>query len=174
MVRVDLGCGRRKAEGYIGFDVDPGSDLDVLCDFDCCLPIKSRSVDIIRCQDVIEHVADPVRFFRELIRVLKPNGGEIYLRTPHYTSRYAYNDPTHQHRFGADILEYLIARISHASPAVRIRYRRRLLFPRVYRFLGIARIMNRFPHRYEQLFCYLFPAENMEFTVSVHGDHPDL
>jgi len=171
MIGIDLGCGKHKAAGFIGFDIDPQADPDVLCDFDAgALPVRSHAVDRIRCQDIIEHVVDPVAFFTELVRVSSRIGAEIYIRTPHFTSRYAYNDPTHRHQFGTEVVDFLIARVAPRFPGCCLSSTGRLLFPRLFRVLGIAWLMNRMPHRYEQLFCYLCPAENMEFTIAVRWD----
>jgi 2-polyprenyl-3-methyl-5-hydroxy-6-metoxy-1,4-benzoquinol methylase len=45
------------------------------------LPIDSGSIDLIICDSVFEHVADPTSFIFELERVLKP-GGWLCARTP--------------------------------------------------------------------------------------------
>lgn len=42
------------------------------------LPIKADSVDVVYCNNVLEHVPDPCRMVREIVRVTKP-GGTIVL-----------------------------------------------------------------------------------------------
>ena len=44
------------------------------------LPIRSRSVDLVLCTQVMEHVAEPQRAIAEMARVLKP-GGRCLLTT---------------------------------------------------------------------------------------------
>jgi SAM-dependent methyltransferase len=45
------------------------------------LPYPSESFDLVTSTEVIEHLENPRRFFREVARVLKP-GGQIILSTP--------------------------------------------------------------------------------------------
>lgn len=49
------------------------------------LPFEDRSFDLALSHAVIEHVADPPRYLRELKRVLKP-GGLLFLQTAPYLS----------------------------------------------------------------------------------------
>lgn len=44
-------------------------------------PIDESSVDLIVCDNVLEHIDDPDKFFSEIVRVLK-NGGVLCIRTP--------------------------------------------------------------------------------------------
>lgn len=49
------------------------------------LPVKDRFADLIIVQDVIEHLTDRNSFYKEIIRVLKPDG-IVYLSTPNKLS----------------------------------------------------------------------------------------
>jgi hypothetical protein len=40
------------------------------------------------------------------------------------------------------------------------------LFSRVHRLSGVSTLANRFPARYEQLFCWVFPCENILIRLS--------
>lgn len=48
------------------------------------LPIEDKSIDIIVCQEGIEHVPDQPRVLREFNRILKP-GGIALITTPNYS-----------------------------------------------------------------------------------------
>ena len=71
---------------YIGLDFAKGapkwdySRLDIIGDL-LLLPIASNSCDAALCTEVLEHVAQPFDFVKELFRVLKP-GGRLYLSAP--------------------------------------------------------------------------------------------
>jgi SAM-dependent methyltransferase len=93
---LDYGCGRGemlrrvspRAVRACGVDVDPevlrsipGVETCVIREGDP-LPFPNESFDVIKCLEVIEHVADERRTFRELARVLRP-GGTLILTTPH-------------------------------------------------------------------------------------------
>jgi 2-polyprenyl-3-methyl-5-hydroxy-6-metoxy-1,4-benzoquinol methylase len=45
------------------------------------LPFASESFDLVTCNMVVEHLADPASVFREFHRVLKP-GGKVIIHTP--------------------------------------------------------------------------------------------
>ena len=55
------------------------------------LPMEcAQTFDVILCADVIEHVSDPARFLRHLLRYLRPEG-RVIISTPnvaHWTSRW--------------------------------------------------------------------------------------
>lgn len=78
---------RGNVREYIGADVDtavldnPTTDRNVLIR-DGRLPLVDASIDVIVCDYVLEHVADPAAFVAEVDRVLKP-GGYFCARTAH-------------------------------------------------------------------------------------------
>jgi SAM-dependent methyltransferase len=103
-VVVDYGCGRGayggdpvayrrdlrilkgKAGKVIGLDVSPaGKDNPYLDEFrpveNDCWPVESAIVDLVLCDNVLEHLPEPDRFFSETQRVLK-SGGNLCIRTP--------------------------------------------------------------------------------------------
>lgn len=156
---LDVGCGRNKAAGAIGVDIDRNSNADIIFNLDQSIyPFKSNIFDVVICQDVVEHVENLRRFFDEIHRISKA-GTLVKIRTPHYSSWYAYNDPTHRHYFGYRVFEHFCSKFKIV--------RREILFSRVFRLLGINRLANRYPHRYEQLFAFIFPAENLYCELEV-------
>ena len=94
-------------------------------------------------QDVIEHVAQPIRVFEELHRIARP-GARIQLRTPHFSSVLAYGDPTHRHYFSTVAIRSLgEPRFAHYTD---VRFREvhvtlDLWLP--FRLTGIAALANR-------------------------------
>jgi SAM-dependent methyltransferase len=75
-----------KAAKVIGIDVDPrAQDNPFLDEFHLIQgdtwPIESNSIDLIVCDNVLEHIDSPAPFFREIQRVLR-NGGFLCIRTP--------------------------------------------------------------------------------------------
>jgi len=94
-IRLNLGCGGRPLPNYINVDMDsldqireryPNQKFDdnlIVVQYDILsLPYSDDSVDEIRSEGLIEHLPfiDEPKFFKEIIRVLKP-GGLLYLST---------------------------------------------------------------------------------------------
>lgn len=85
--RRDLGDLRGDARKVVGIDVDLDAAANPLIDEFRRIedvrrwPVEDGSVDLAVSMSVLEHVPDPVGFFDEARRVLKP-GGVLCLRTP--------------------------------------------------------------------------------------------
>jgi SAM-dependent methyltransferase len=104
-VIVDLGCGTSKVSGAIGIDRLSHPGVNIICDFETSLPLKSDSVDTIHSSHVIEHITNLIPFMEEVYRVCK-TGASVYITTPYYTSRGAFRDPTHVRFIAEDTFEY--------------------------------------------------------------------
>lgn len=84
--RRDLRIMRGKAKKVIGIDVDPAGESNPHIDEfhlidDQKWPVSERSVDLIVCDFVMEHLEEPDIFYKEAHRVLKA-GGFVCVRTP--------------------------------------------------------------------------------------------
>ncbi|MGH6628604.1 MAG: class I SAM-dependent methyltransferase [Burkholderiales bacterium] len=82
-VRINLGSGPWKFDGWVNVDLDLYSRPDVCADLAAGLPFRDASADFIHTEDFVdqldlEHAAC---FLRECHRVLKP-GGVIRVLTP--------------------------------------------------------------------------------------------
>ncbi len=172
---LNLGCGYRKhdfpeasrATETVGVDLSPRSQADILHDLDRFpYPLESNSFDLILMQDIIEHLENVPGVMREIHRVAR-NGAIVRIRTPHFSSYYAYNDPTHRRAFGVFAFDgFDVARRNdlYADAAFEI-LKRKILFPRIWRLTGVAALANRFPARWEQLFAFVLRAENLYFEL---------
>lgn len=98
MVKLDIGCGPNKKEGFIGIDQFPMEGVDVVMDVRKeHLPYDDDAVDEIYASHFLEHLTalERVHFLNEAYRVLK-HGGTMTVITPHWASNRAYGDFTHQ------------------------------------------------------------------------------
>lgn len=79
---LDCGAGRRDVyyENVVNFEIVDYDTTDVLGVGEE-LPFKDGTFDAVISIAVLEHVKDPFRCAREIIRVLKP-GGELYCAVP--------------------------------------------------------------------------------------------
>ena len=96
---LNVGCGLSQilkhidpGHRYTGVDVDERSLMQCRqrypqARFEACgpfeLPFENEQFDVVFATEVIEHVLDPQRWLRELLRVVRP-GGRIQVSTPNY------------------------------------------------------------------------------------------
>lgn len=165
---LDLGCGTRKWPGAVGLDISDDTEADVVHDLEVFpYPLADDSFDVVRMQDVVEHVGDLYGLMTEVHRVARP-GARVLMRTPHFSSVLAYSDPTHKHYLSLAGVEALgQPGFAHYSvPRFRIVSNRvDLWLP--FRLTGLDRLANRFPHIYEAYLAFRMPAMNIraEFEV---------
>lgn len=93
-LRIDLGCGAKKPPGYIGVDIYPWSNVDIVADLTQQFPFPDSSVDEVRAHDFIEHLPDRIQTMNEIWRICKPNG-KVDIFVPSTDGRGAFQDPTH-------------------------------------------------------------------------------
>lgn len=96
-MKLDLGCGKNKLEGFIGVDSRAFEGVDVVADLSKPWPWQDETVDEVHCSHMVEHLTatERIHFVNELYRVLK-KGGKATVITPHWASARAYGDLTHQ------------------------------------------------------------------------------
>jgi SAM-dependent methyltransferase len=97
-MKLDIGCGKNKREGFIGIDQHAMEGVDHVFNIGTeAWPFEDNSVEEAHASHFIEHLTatQRVHFFNELYRVLKP-GAKATIITPHWNSNRAYGDPTHQ------------------------------------------------------------------------------
>jgi predicted SAM-dependent methyltransferase len=97
-MKLDLGCGPKKKEGYFGVDALAMRGVDMICDLRVMpWPWADNSIDGVYCAHFVEHLTgmERIAFFNELGRILKP-GAEAEIITPDWSNASAYGDPTHQ------------------------------------------------------------------------------
>jgi SAM-dependent methyltransferase len=98
MVKLDLGAGKNKKEGFLGVDILDFEGVDVVTNLgNDPWPWEDNSVDEVHCSHMLEHLVakQRIHFANELHRVLKP-GCKAAIITPHFASVRAYGDLTHQ------------------------------------------------------------------------------
>jgi hypothetical protein len=95
LLKLDLGCGYARKEGFLG--VDLYAKTDIKCDLrKYPWPWKNDSVEEIYCGHFLEHLPGPerVQFMDEAWRILIP-GGKMTIVVPYWSSPRSIQDPTH-------------------------------------------------------------------------------
>lgn len=103
-LRLDLGCGINKKDGFTSVDIIAFEGVDVVCDLTKSWPWKDGSVTEINASHVVEHFTAEERchFMNEAYRVLVTpelsieNSGKLTVVCPYWASCRAYGDPTHK------------------------------------------------------------------------------
>ena len=104
-VVVDIGCGAKKLDGAFGLDRRKEPGVNVICDFERAVPLKTNSVDVVYMSHIMEHIRDLIPFMEEVYRVCR-SGAEVRVIVPYYTSRGAFRDPTHLRFIAEDTFQY--------------------------------------------------------------------
>lgn len=96
-IKLDLGCGKNKREGFLGVDCRKFEGVDQVVDLRKDWPWDDDSVTEVHCSHFVEHLTanERIHFMNELHRVLIPKGKATII-TPHWASCRAYGDLTHQ------------------------------------------------------------------------------
>lgn len=90
-IKLDIGCGEHKKEGYIGVDKIPFPGVDVVHNIEDGLPFGNNSVDIIYAKHALEHLYKFDFVMDEIWRVLKPDG-ILEVIVPHWASCTAHSE----------------------------------------------------------------------------------
>jgi len=102
---IDLGCGERKKQGYIGVDIFNAGGVDVLFDLSHGLPFEDNIIDGVYSNFFFEHVPNTIYLFQEVYRVCK-HGATVEFCVPHYQSFTQYKDPTHKAIIPLEMVRY--------------------------------------------------------------------
>ena len=112
-MKLDIGCGKNKKEGFHGVDQYAMEGVDTVCNLASGRwPWDDDSVDEAHCSHFLEHLTnlgdkwERVHFFNELYRVMK-QGAKCTIILPHWASNRYYGDPTHKEPFSEMGFMYL-------------------------------------------------------------------
>lgn len=167
---LELGCGKKKAEGAVGVDICRTEATDAVCDLNGLhLPFRDSTFDRIYAIDVLEHLEDVKRIMEEVHRVSKP-GCEVFIRVPHFSSTHAYGDFTHKHFFNSESFNYFTGGFDQYDYYTGARFSKvslKINFWKIHRLTGFARLANLFPLFYEKYLPFVFTAMNIEIRLRV-------
>ena len=167
-MKLNLGCGGKRIEGYLGVDKYPTPAVDIRADLAGTLPFESSSVDEILLDNVIEHMMDIPALMREMHRICR-DGATVRILTPHFTSLSSWRDPTHVHHLTYFSLDHFTrAQVAHYTSAGH----RFEILERKLSFGGLMGNLGRLifmlsPNSYERNWCFIFRASTLTFVLKV-------
>ena len=171
---LDLGCGNNKLEGrekflnynfkgeIIGLDSYKTKDANIICDLDKeKIPFVDENFDIVYSHHCLEHLHNVFDVVIEAHRVLK-KGGFFLVCTPHISYIDSLGSLAHVRLFSYSTLDFII--YGHELLVTERRFeliKRRIIFGRFYRIVGIEFLANKFPNIYNGFFMGVFTAREM-------------
>ncbi len=175
--KLNLGCGKDIKEGYINVDYINCRGIDKVYDLNKTpYPFETNSFKEIFMQDILEHLEDSLKVLKELHRISKPNG-IIKIRVPHCKSAQAWGDITHKRAFSCDSFKHYDIlypyKGSETLETETIKLKRnkiKIIFPRVFHYLGIAYLINLnlfTRYLYERYLAGIITPENIYFELEV-------
>jgi len=102
MLKLNLGCGLRRIEGYINIDKSKSSKADWILDLEE-QEIPFKDVDEIVATHILEHIKNIIPLMNDCYRVLK-EGGRMFIEVPQGEGIWA--DPTHVRAFSSLSFRY--------------------------------------------------------------------
>lgn len=94
-LKVELGCGDSKADGFMGIDMEPFDGVDIVVDLAEGIPLQSETVAVLRANHFIEHIDDANKTMEEIHRCLMP-GGIAIITVPSTKGDGAFAHPDHK------------------------------------------------------------------------------
>jgi hypothetical protein len=98
-IKLDLGCGAAKQQGFVGVDQRDLPGVDIVWDLNNIpWPLPAGCVGLTMCSHIVEHISREnngfIKFMDEIWRVSQ-DGAQLMIATPYASSTWFYQDPTH-------------------------------------------------------------------------------
>tara|TARA_Y100000310_G_scaffold336307_1_gene420461 strand:- start:670 stop:1230 length:561 start_codon:yes stop_codon:yes gene_type:complete len=176
---LDLGCGSQKLTRkkcfpnydfrgkVIGLDINKNEETDIICDLNKGkIPFKNNEFDIVYTSHCLEHLDNITKILSEIHRILKP-GGYFLVRVPHISYINSLGDLSHKRLFGYSSFDYLFLKYHEQlknEPLFKL-IKRRTIFGKFYKNIGIEFLANKFPTLYNNFFTGIFQAREMHWEL---------
>lgn len=175
-LKLDIGCGISKKEGFLGIDIIPFMGVDKVHDLNKFpYPFENNVASEIWMDNVLEHLEKPLIVLEELYRIAK-NHAKITIAVPYFRSFYAYIDPTHRNFFSVEYFNYFDPDHAFCQKYQYSKVRfgvRKIEFDREWKgkMSFTHRLLMQFaekhPSGYETRLSHLFPLNSLTFYLEV-------
>jgi predicted SAM-dependent methyltransferase len=105
-LKIDIGCGSSKKDGFLGIDIIPLNGVDIVHDLNQFpYPFSDSVASEIWMDNVLEHLEKPLLVIEEIYRIAKDRA-KITIAVPYFRSFYSCIDPTHRNFFSVEYFNY--------------------------------------------------------------------
>ena len=167
-MKLNIGCGNKTVEGYVGVDKYQCDAADYVCDVENeRLPFDDASVEAVIMDNVVEHFQDIPKVISELVRVCWVLA-LFTIITPHFTSMSSWIDPTHVHHLSYFSFDHFESKgVSHyVGKGLKLKSKK-LSFGGGVMGLIARSIFFISPSAYEKKYCFMFRASTLRFELEV-------
>lgn len=167
-MKLHLGCGNNKLEGYVNCDISSDVKPDKIVDLEKKLPFKDNSVDEIITNHTLEHIKNFMGLMEEIYRVCK-NEAIIKIRVPYFAYPGAFQDPTHVRFFTLRTFDYFSPDngLNYYSKARFEILETKLKFSIKKDYWLIDNTINSIQRVYERFFSRIFPCAELKVILKV-------
>ena len=175
-MKLNLGCGKIRKEGYVNIDKIDDPAVDLVCDITKGLPFKDNSIHEVYTRHTLQQIFEYDKIMEEIHRVCKQNS-LVTIIVPYYSS-YAAHAPDHVRffNFGSfDIFDK--GKQTRWKKFQKVHFRVNRVEFRFQRFSAynplnlvnffFSMLANKKPYFYERLLSSLYPAYEIEFVLEV-------
>jgi len=169
-LKLNLGCGNKRKEGYLNCDISPLVKPDKIVNLEKKLPFKDNSVNEIYSRHVCEHIQNFIPLMNEFHRICK-NGSKITAIVPYFSHPGASQDPSHKRFFTLNTFDYFelgnklcfygMGLFSIKKKELRLFISKPLIG------VPLSKFFNKYSSLYERFFAYLLPATEIIYTLKV-------
>lgn len=129
MKKLNLGCGRDIKKNYINLDKVKLDGIDIVHDLNKFpYPFKDNEFDEVLCQNILEHINDPIKVMEEIWRISKPNA-IIKVQVPYWASKGAVSHLEHKHYFDEGSFNYFKEGNIGDARTTKARFKSVLIYP---------------------------------------------
>lgn len=165
-MKINLGCGNKRKDGFIGIDCYPCEAVDILADLTKPLPFTESSIDEIWLDNVIEHMPNIPQLMGEIHRICR-DGARVTIITPHFASLASWRDPTHVHHLSYFSMEHFERRaVSHYTGGGFRVVNKHLSFGGLLGNIGRL-IFLLSPNEYEKNWCFTLRPGTITFEMEI-------
>lgn len=104
-LKINLGGGPNKKEGFINIDHLPLPEVDIVANLEKGIPLEDNSVIQVEALSILEHLSDTCFIMEEIYRVCAKDA-KVIITVPYLKSTAAFKDPTHKRFFSERTFEY--------------------------------------------------------------------